>query len=701
MSETAANGFRYRLGVDIGGTFTDVVLLDLPERKTYVGKVLTTPESPADAVIQGLRRILADHGVPPDAIDSPIHGTTLVTNAIIERKGAKTALLTTKGFRDSVEIGTEKRYDLFDIFLEKPEPLAPRHLRLEVAERLDPEGNVLIPLDEEGARRVIERLDEMSVRAVAVTLLHSFMNPAHERRLEALIRERSPRILTSLSSEVTPEIREYPRSSTTLANAYVRPLMRAYLDLLGRRIREEGVRKDLYIMLSNGGVATVETAEAFPIRLIESGPAAGAMAAAYYGKQLNLRRLISFDMGGTTAKTCFVEDGRPSTVTEFEVARVYQFKKGSGLPVKVPVIDMIEIGAGGGSIAHRDALGLLKVGPESSGADPGPACYGRGGDRPTVTDADLLLGYLDPKFFLGGAMDLDLGAADSAVGRLAKALGLERLQTAWGIHEVVNENMANAARIHGIEKGKDVQQYALMAFGGAGPIHAAHVAEKLRIGTILCPPGAGTLSALGMLTAPISFDFVRTKIMRLDALDPQALNALYQEMEAEGRALLERSGVPAGEMTFRRSADMRYEGQGYEIQVPLPAGRLSAGSVEEIRAGFERSYKAIYQRLGPNVPVEALNWRLVASGGTPRLDLRPADGAAAGPEGAKKPPRPVYFPIWEERRECDIYDRDRLGPGARIPGPAVVEEKESTVVVPPGWDARTDEFSNLVLQRRR
>ncbi len=700
MNETTANGYRYRLGVDIGGTFTDVVLLDLEERKTYVGKVLTTPESPADAVIDGLRKILSEHGVPPDAIDSPIHGTTLVTNAIIERKGAKTALITSKGFRDAVEIGTEKRYDLFDIFMEKPEPLAPRALRLEVTERLDPEGKVLIPLDEDGVLEVIDRLQAQGVEAVAVTLLHSFMNPAHERRIEELIREKNAKFVTSLSSEVTPEIREYQRSSTTLANAYVRPIMRAYLDLLCRRILEEGVQRELYIMLSNGGIATVETAEAFPIRLIESGPAAGAMAAAYYGKQLDLERLISFDMGGTTAKTCFVEDGRPSTVTEFEVARVYQFKKGSGHPVKAPVIDMIEIGAGGGSIAHVDELGLLKVGPESAGAKPGPACYGQGGSQPTVTDADLLLGYLNPEFFLGGEMDLDLDAADSAVDRLAQTLGLERLQTVWGIHEVVNENMANAARIHGIEKGKDVQQYALMAFGGAGPIHAAHVAQKLRIDTLISPPGAGTLSALGMLTAPISFDFVRTKIMKLDFLDPAALNGIFDEMETEGRALLERSGVPANQMTFRRAADMRYEGQGYEIQVPIPGGGLSAESIEEIRENFERTYKAIYQRLGPNVPVEALNWRLVASGETPELDLRPTNGAAARTQNAKKGSRPVYFPAWEEKRECDIYDRTRLTPDASIQGPAIVEEAESTVVVSPGWNAKVDEFYNLVLQRK-
>ncbi len=700
MSGSAKNGYRYRLGVDIGGTFTDVVLLDLEERANYVGKVLTTPESPADAVIEGLKKILSEHGVSPSAIDSPIHGTTLVTNAIIERKGAKTALITTKGFRDSVEIGTERRYDLFDIFMEKPAPLAPRALRLEVAERLDPEGNVLTPLDENEARQALEKLADMGVEAVAVTLLHSFLNPVHERRMEALLREQAPDIVTSISSEVTPEIREFHRSSTTLANAYVRPIMRTYLDLLSRRILEEGVERDMYIMLSNGGIATVDTAKSFPIRLIESGPAAGAMAAAYYGRQLDIRNLISFDMGGTTAKTCFVEDARPATVTEFEVARVYQFRKGSGLPVKVPVIDMIEIGAGGGSIARVDELGLLKVGPESSGADPGPACYGRGGKQPTVTDADLLLGYLNPEFFLGGEMDLDLDAANVSVDRLAKTLNLERIQTAWGIHEVVNENMANAARIHGIEKGKDVQRYALMAFGGAGPIHAAHVAEKLRIETLIAPAGAGTLSAFGMLTAPISFDFVRTKIMKLDDLDPDVLNAIYDELEAEGRAVLDRSGVPEDRMTFRRTADMRYEGQGHEIMVPLRSGEMSAETEEEIRKSFEDAYRAIYQRLGPNVPVEALNWRLVASGETPDLDLRPTEAASLAVEEAKKPSRLVYFPSWKEMRVCDIYDRARLTPGAAIAGPAVVEESESTVVVPPGWDAHVDEFCNLALQRK-
>ncbi len=699
MNKAEPNGHRYRLGVDIGGTFTDVVLLDTEAQRTYVGKVLTTPDSPADAVIEGLRKILSEHEAPPEAIDNPIHGTTLVTNAIIERNGAKTALITTKGFRDAVEIGTEKRYDLFDLFMEKPEPLAPRALRLEVTERLDPEGNVLTPLDEAEAKEVIGRLRGMGVEAAAVTLLHSFLNPAHERRIEALIREQDPGIVTSISSEVSPEIREHPRSSTTLANAYVRPIMRTYLEILCRRIRDEGIRTDLYIMLSNGGIATVETAESFPIRLIESGPAAGAMAAAHTGNQLGLQDLISFDMGGTTAKTCFIENGRPTTVTEFEVARVYQFRKGSGLPVKVPVIDMIEIGAGGGSIARVDDLGLLKVGPHSAGANPGPACYGQGGDRPTVTDADLLLGYLNPDFFLGGEMDLDVDAARSAMDRLAGTLGLKGLQTAWGVHEVVNENMANAARIHGIEKGKDVQKFALMAFGGAGPIHAAHVAEKLRIDTIISPPGAGTLSALGMLTAPISFDFVRTKIMKLAALDPGELNAIFDEMRAEGRALLERSSVPAGEMKFLRSADMRYEGQGYEIQVPLPGEEMSAEDMDRIRESFEDSYKAIYQRLGPKVPVEALNWRLVASGATPDLDLRPANGARRPAADAKKDPRPVYFPAWEEKRACDIYDRTRLTPGAEIAGPAVVEESESTVIIPPAWDARVDEFYHLVLQR--
>lgn len=700
MIDTMKNGYRYRLGVDIGGTFTDVVLLDLKEHVNYSGKVLTTPESPADAVIEGLRKIIQDHDVSPSAIDSPIHGTTLVTNAIIERKGAKTALITTKGFRDSIEIGTERRYDLFDIFMEKPEPLAPRFLRLEVTERLDPEGNVLTPLDENEAKRNIEKLANMDVEAIAITLLHSFLNPVHEKKMEDLLREQVPKIMTSLSSEVTPEIREYHRSSTTLANAYVRPLMQKYLDQLSQRIRQEGVNRDLYIMLSNGGIGTIETAKNFPIRLVESGPAAGAMAAAYYGKHLNIHNLISFDMGGTTAKTCFIEDARPTTVTEFEVARVYQFKKGSGLPVKVPVIDMIEIGAGGGSIARIDELGLLKVGPESSGADPGPACYAQGGKQPTVTDADLLLGYLNPEFFLGGNMELNSDAAHKAVGSLAGSLGLEPIETAWGIHEVVNENMANAARIHGIEKGKDVQRYALMPFGGAGPIHSAHVAEKLRIETLIAPVGAGTLSAFGMLTAPISFDFVRTKIMKLEDLDADTLNEIYTELEAEGQSILDRSGVPKNQMQFRRMADMRYEGQGHEIMVALPSGKMGDKSKEEVLKNFEDAYRAIYQRLGPSVPIEALNWRLVASGETPDLDLRSEKPISTDTEKAKKPSRPVYFPIWGGMRPCDIFDRKLLTPGSTIEGPAIVEESESTIVIPPDWSARIDDLLNLILQRK-
>jgi N-methylhydantoinase A/oxoprolinase/acetone carboxylase beta subunit len=607
----------YRMGVDIGGTFTDLVLLDDSAGEWRVAKTLTTPAAPEQAVVTGLRELLVETNLKPAEIDRLIHGTTLVTNAIIERKGAPTGLITTEGFRDVLEIGREHRYDMYDIFIELPKPLVPRHLRLGVRERILDDGSVLIPLDEEGVRQATRQLVAAGVKAVAVCFLHSYANPVHERRAAEIIRAEAPDLWVSLSSEVAPEIREYDRFSTTVANVYVRPLVDRYLATLVDRVRNLGLSCEVLIMLSGGGVATVDTARQFPIRLVESGPAAGALAAAFLAAEAGFPNVLAFDMGGTTAKACLIEDGQPLTAPEFELARAYRFKKGSGLPVKVTVIELIEIGAGGGSIAWVDSLGLLKVGPESAGAEPGPACYGRGGTEPTVTDADLILGYLDPSYFLGGRMRLDRAAAEAAVGRLAERLGLSLVEAAWGIHEVVTENMAAAARVHGIERGKDIRKFPLFAFGGAGPVHVYRLAQKLGLKRFICPPGAGATSALGLLVAPLAFDFVRSYYGRLDGLDWAVVNRLLAEMEAEGRALLRRAGVPAADIAVARSVDLRYTGQGHEVNVALPDGELGESLEGEILRRFIAEYRRLYQA------GEGL--------GSPPGHRPPAGGPAAGP----------------------------------------------------------------------
>src|SRR5919106_1108887 len=531
-----------RFGVDIGGTFTDLVVVDETSGAIRVGKVLTTAKDPAHGVEQGVQALLDEAGVAPARVRAVAHGTTPATNALIERKGARTALLTTEGFRDAVEIQREGRYDMYDLLIDTPAPLVPRRWRREVPERLLPDGAVLRPLDEVAARRVIAELIDEGVEAIAICLLHAYLNPVHERRLAALVGELASHVAVSCSSDVVPEIREYERTSTTTANVYVAPLMARYLEDLERQLHGLAIPGQLYVMQSSGGIALPPLARRLPIRLVESGPAAGALAAAQAARERGDARLLSFDMGGTTAKACVIDGGAPLVAREFEVARADRFKKGSGLPIRVPVIEMIEIGAGGGSIARVDRLGLLKVGPDSAGADPGPACYNLGGRLPTVTDADLLLGYLDADFFLGGRMRLDRASAQRAVEEhVARPLGLDLLEAAWGIHRVVNENMAAAARIHGIERGKDLRQYPLFAFGGAGPVHCWQVARILRVPRILLPFGAGAMSACGLLAAPLAFDFVRTRRARLDAADWSAINAVFAEMEAEGRALLTRA----------------------------------------------------------------------------------------------------------------------------------------------------------------
>ena len=500
----------------------------------------------------------------------------------------------------------------------------------------------------------------------------------------------------SLSSEVVPEIREYERTSTTIANVYVQQRVDRYLRDLERRLRDLGFRGQLFVMFSSGGIGTIETATRFPIRLLESGPAAGALATAYYGGLTGMSDLMSFDMGGTTAKLCVIEKGQPLTASDFEVDRVYRFKKGSGLPVKVPVIEMIEIGAGGGSIARIDAMGLLKVGPDSAGADPGPVCYGQGGTEPTVTDADLILGYLDPEFFLGGRMRLDRAAAERAIQeRIAGPLGISVPEAAWGIHQIVNESMANAARVHAIERGKDPRSFPLFTFGGAGPVHGFRVAEILHAPAMIAPFGAGVTSTVGFLTAPLAFDFVRTAYGRVDDLDWDGVNDIFGEMEASGRTILVDSGVPESAISYARSADVRYVGQGHEVRVPIPGGRLSAESCGALVEAFELVYRQLYGRTGPAVGLEVISWRLIVSGPRPELRLRGDDVAGGDADAARKGERPVYHSEYRDYRATPVYDRYRLGPGATFDGPAIVEEHESTVVVGPRARVSVDEFRNL------
>lgn len=669
-----------RAGVDIGGTFTDLCLVD-GDRVVAVGKTLTTPHDPSQGVETVLAETLERLGVSFADLQLVVHGTTLVTNAIIERRGSTTALLTTQGFRDAVEIGRERRYELYDLMVELPRPLVPRHLRLDVPERMFSDGSVAVALDEPYVERLAGELAEAGVEAVAISFLHSFTNPEHERRARDALLRVLPGLRVSLSSEVVPELREYERTSTTVANVYVQALIGRYLTDLRARLGRLGFGGQLYVMLSSGGIATVETASRFPIRLLESGPAAGALAAATYGRASGHLDLVSFDMGGTTAKLCVIEDGNPLVTDEFEVDRVYRLKRGSGTPVKVPVIDMIEIGVGGGSIASVDALGLLKVGPSSAGADPGPACYGLGGTRPTVTDADLVLGYLDPDYFLGGRMRLDTPAAHDAIERdVARPLGLSVEEAAWGIHTIVNENMANAARVHAVERGKNPSMLPLFAFGGAGPVHATGVAAALGSPALVAPLGAGVMSSVGFLTAPLAFDFVHSWRCTIDDVDWDRLNAFLHEMELEGTALLVESGLGEEEVTHARFAEMRYVGQGHEVRVALPPRELSErdGIVER----FEREYDRLYGRRGPSVPVEAITWRVVSSGPRPTLELRGVELEASSQRPRRV--RAAYFPSLGGFAETPVYDRYALRPGDRFEGPAVIEERESTLVVGPG-----------------
>ena len=686
-----------RLGVDIGGTFTDVALEAAGRRCS--AKILTTPEAPERAVLEAIGMVLREAALTPADLSIIIHGTTLATNAIIERKGAKTALLTTEGFRDTIEIRHENRFEQYDVNIDLPPPLVPRRLRFPVRERIDARGRVLVALDEAGLLPLAERLVAEGVESVAIGFLHSFTNPAHERRVGEILAARVPGLAITFSSEVSPEMREYERFSTACANAYVQPLIGRYLADLEAMLRREGFLCPLFLMLSGGGLTAVETAIRFPVRLVESGPAGGAIFAAEIARQCGLDKVLSYDMGGTTAKICLIDDLKPQTNRAFEVARIYRFKKGSGLPLRIPVIEMVEIGAGGGSIARVDRLKRITVGPDSSGADPGPACYGRGGTAPTVTDADLLLGRIDPAAFSGGHMPLDRAAAEAAMRHeVAEPLALAVELAALGVSEIVDENMANAARVHAIESGKDARGRTLVAFGGAAPLHAARMAEKLGLDRVLVPSYAGVGSAVGFLRAPIAYEIVRSSLQRLDGFDAAAANALYASMRAEAEPIVRRGAGDAA-LTETRSAFMRYRGQGHEIAVSLPARAYHNDDATALRTAFEEAYRRLYSRIIPGVEVEILSWVLLLSAPPP------APGETSAPTVEPYAPQPVasrqvFDPETGEFVEVAIHARRELKPGAAIPGPAVIVEDETSTVVSRLFEAHIDGFGYIELARR-
>lgn len=700
----------WRVGADIGGTFTDLIVVNSETGAFAIGKVLTTPDDPSRAVETVLKETLAGFGVDPSEVSHLIHGTTLVTNAMIERKGAKTALLTTEGFRDSIEIGRETRYDLYDLMLEQPKPIVPRYLRFDVPQRTLADGSSRKPLDHDYVKRLARELDEKKMEAIAICFLHSFTNPKDERTARELIRKVAPNLRVSISSEVVPEIREFERASTTIGNVYVQELVEKYLRKLESRLDQLGFSGSFYLMHSSGGIATVETTIKFPVRLLESGPAAGALAANSYGIASGRRDLISFDMGGTTAKICVIDDGKPLIAHEFEVDRIYRFKKGSGLPIKLPVIELIEIGTGGGSIARVDGLGLLKVGPDSAGADPGPICYGRGGKDPTVTDANLVLGYLDPAYFLGGKMELDLEGTRNAIKeKVADPLGLSIEDAAWGIHQIANENMANAARVHALERGKDPRRFPMFAFGGGGPVQAYRIALSIGSPELLVPLGAGVMSTVGFLSAPLAFDFVRSWTVKLESADWDRANDLISEMQSEGETLLDESGVSKTEIKHLRTVDMRFVGQGHEIAVELPDGVLDSKNSESInkalKESFDKVYKSLYERSGPPVSVEITNWRVVSTGPKPNVELKISNSISQAKSATEtiKGTRPAYFPETKANQTSgftatNVYDRYAMAPGMNFEGPAIVEERESTVIVGPGAKCTVDEHYNLVIE---
>ena len=688
-----------RLAVDIGGTFTDVVL-ESPEGGRVTTKLLTTCAHPGEAVLKGIDQVLQQAGIAPSAVGLIIHGTTLATNALIERSGAVTALLTTQGHRDALEMAHEDRFEQYDVMIDRPRPLVPRHLRLPVRERMDRDGRVLVPLDEVTVNAALPILDQHDVESVAIGYLHAFVNPEHEQRTAELLQAARPELAISLASEVCPEIREFERLSTACANAYVRPLMARYLERLADELKGLGFNCPFLMMTSGGGLTTLETAAKFPIRLVESGPAGGAILARQVAQQAGLDRVLSFDMGGTTAKLCLIDDYEPLMSRSFEVDRVYRFKKGSGLPVRIPVIEMVEIGAGGGSIAQVDKLARIQVGPESAGSEPGPAAYGRGGKRPAVTDADVHLGRIVAGTFAGGAFELDTAAADSALRKdVAEPLGLDVETAAFGISEVVDENMAAAARAHAAEFGMDLGRRDMVAFGGAAPLHAARLGEKLGVSRIIVPAEAGVGSAVGFLLAPVAYEVVRSRQQNLSALQADVVNTLMEDMHRESLVVV-RQGTARDDLEETRHAYMRYVGQGHEIPVNLPVERYGEQHGTVFRKAFEAAYRQLYGRIIDGVEIEVLSWTLTISA--------PVQETGKPPENRKADrtmPEPIewqalFDPSRDGPVDTPVYLREQLRPGDGIQGPALITEDQTTTVVTSNYLAVIDTRGHIVMTRQ-
>jgi len=667
-----------RLGVDIGGTFTDVVLEKGGE--SFSTKVLTTYAAPENAIIDGMHQVCTKAGVTPADLTQIIHGTTLATNALIERRGAKTALITTQGFRDVIEMRTESRFEQYDLNLNLPEPLLPRQMRYTVSERIDATGAVLLPLDRAEVEALADRIAEAGYESVAVGLIHSYLNDTHERLIREVLEERLPGVMVSISSEVSPQMREYERFNTVVANAYIKPLMKSYLGRLEGRLQEEGVSCNIFLMHSGGGIISIESAAEFPVRLVESGPAGGAVFAANIAARYGLDKVLSFDMGGTTAKICLIKNQTPKTSRVFEVARTYRFKKGSGMPISIPVIDMVEIGAGGGSLAHVDAMRQIRVGPESAGSEPGPACYGRGGEKPAVTDADLVLGKLDPDNFAGGSIRLDTTGSEGALQNvIGKELDMDAATAAFGLAEVVDENMANAARVHAVENGEDLSDYTMIAFGGAAPLHAGRLCEKLGVERLLVPPGAGVGSAIGFLRAPFSFEANRSVYMKLSDFDADRIKTLLAELQEEATGFVRNCDAQA-EILSEYKVYMRYSGQGWEIPIVLDEADALNPNAVRFEALFEADYSKLFGRTVEGLDIEITVWSVNATT-PPEAVARTAEqspGAAADVALTRR----MFDPALAEYCDADVVLRAQMAPGQTAQGPAAITEDETTIILP-------------------
>ncbi|MBT8048367.1 MAG: hydantoinase/oxoprolinase family protein [Xanthomonadales bacterium] len=688
-----------RLAVDIGGTFTDVVL-EVSGGPRFTTKLLTTYAHPGEAVLQGINHVLQQSGVEPSRVGLIIHGTTLATNALIERSGAVTALFTTEGHRDALEMAHEDRFEQYDVMIDRPRPLVPRYLRLPVPERMDRDGRILIPLDERSIKEALPVLDEHQVESIAIGFLHAFVNPEHEQRTAEILRAARPELSVTLASEVCPEIREFERLSTACANAYVRPLMARYLERLASDLKSRGFHCPFLLMTSGGGLTTLETAVKFPIRLVESGPAGGAILAQQVARHAGLDKVLSFDMGGTTAKLCLIDDFEPLRSRSFEVDRVYRFKKGSGLPVRIPVIEMVEIGAGGGSIARVDKLKRIQVGPESSGSEPGPAAYGRGGKRPAVTDGDVCLGRIVASTFAGGAFKLDSkAAADALRNEIAEPLDLDVNGAAFGVSEVVDENMAAAARAHAAEFGMDLGKRDMIAFGGAAPLHAARLGEKLGVNRIIIPTEAGVGSAVGFLLAPVAYEVVRSRRQNLSRLQADVVNALMEEMRSEALKVV-RQGSPEQELAETRHAFMRYTGQGHEIAVVLPSEVYRPEHGNIFRSAFEAAYRQLYGRIIEGVDIEVLSWTLTISASSVDFEEEVEKIELGCPLPEPVASQRLFEPSLEQFFEAPVYLRSQLRPGNRLPGPLLITESQTTTVVGANFQAEVDQRGHIVMTRR-